>query len=103
MHTNIRENFHLLHRSVRHAPVNLQSTLGTLTQMLQKYRGHESITRVGFEYMETEELEDHFQQGMFSLMKEKNVVFGIDGSNEEDIEERTLISTELELEDMEHI
>ena len=34
VHTNIRENFHLLHRSVRHAPVNIQSTLGTLTQML---------------------------------------------------------------------
>ena len=97
MHTNIRENFHLLHRSVRHAPVNLQSTLETLTQMLQNHRAHESAIRVGVEYKETEELDDHLLKGIQILSTEKINQFGADSGNEEcDIE----ISAELELEDI---
>ena len=48
-------------------------------------------------------LNDHFQLGMFNLSKEKNALFGIDGGNKEDMEDNTLISAELELEDMGHI
>lgn len=69
--------------------------------MLQKYRAHESATRVGAEYKETVMLDDHFQQGMFILLKEKNIQFGAGSGNEEgDVEDTTLISAELELEDM---
>jgi len=51
--------------------------------------------------METVELDDHFQQGMQILLEEKNVQFGGDGGNKEwDTEDSTLISVELELEDM---
>ncbi len=69
--------------------------------MLQKHQAHESATRVGVEYKETSKLDDHFQQGMHILLKEKNVQFGADGGNEEcDIEDSTVISAELELEDI---
>lgn len=100
MHTNIRDNFHLLHRSVRHAPVSLQSTLETLSQLLQKHHAHESATRVGVAYKEREELVDHFQQGMQIYLKERTVQFGAGDGNEGDIEDNTVISAELELEDM---
>jgi len=51
--------------------------------------------------METMKLDDHFQQGMLNLLKEKCVQFGADSGNEEgDIDDSTLISAELELEDM---
>ena len=97
MHTNIHENFHLLHRSVRHTPVNLHSTLETLTRMLQNHRAHESAIRIGVKYKETEELDDHLLKGIQILSMEKNNQFGADGGNEEcDIE----ISAELELEDI---
>ena len=101
MHVNIRENFHLMHQSVCHAPVDLRSTLGTLTQMLQKHCAHESATRVGAKFMETKVLDDHFRQGMLNLLKEKSVQFGADGNKGDgDIEDSTLIFAELELEDM---
>jgi len=103
VHTNICKNFHLLHQSVRHAPVNLQPTLGTLTEMLRKYHAHKSATQEGVKYVEMVELNDHFWLGMFNLSKEKNILFGIDGGNEEDMEDNTLISAELELEVMGYI
>ena len=69
--------------------------------MLQKHHAHESATRVGAEYMETKKLDDHFRLGMLNLMKAKRVQFGADSGNEEgDIEDSTLISVELQLEDM---
>ena len=68
--------------------------------MLQKHRAHESATRVGVEYTETEKLVDHFRRGMLISQKEKSVQFGVDGENEEGDIEDSLISTELELEDM---
>jgi len=74
--------------------------MGTLTQMLQKNRAHKTATQDGVEYIETEKLEDHFQQGMLIFLKEKNVQFGADGGNEGDIEDSTIISAELELEDL---
>jgi len=71
--------------------------------MLRKYRAHKSATQEGVEYMEMVELDDYFRLGMFNLSKEKNILFGIDGGNKEDMEDNTLISAELELEDMGHI
>lgn len=101
VHTNIRDNFHLLHRSVRHSPANLKATLEKLTQMLQTHRAHECAVRVGDEYIETVKLDDHYQLGMVSLHREKNVQFGADSSNDEgDIEDSTLNSVDLELEDI---
>jgi len=40
--------------------MNLQSTLRTLTQMLQNHHVHESASRVGFEYKEMDKVVDHF-------------------------------------------
>jgi len=81
--------------------MNVQSTLGTLTQMLRKYRAHESATRVGVEYMDVVKLDDHFRKGMFVWSQEKKLQFGAGDSNEEgDTEDSTLIPVELELEDM---
>ena len=80
--------------------MNLQSTLGTLTQMLQNHCTHKSAIQVRVEYMEMVELMDYFQEGMFILLRERNVQFGADGSNEEGGIEDSLISAELELEDM---
>jgi len=80
--------------------MNLQSTLRTLTQMLQNHHAHESASHVGFEYKETDKVVNHFRQGMFISLKEKKVQFGIDSGNEEGGIEESLISAELELEDM---
>lgn len=74
--------------------------MGTLTQMLQKNHAHEMATRVGVENDEMKRLEDHFGQGMLIFLKEKNVQFGADGGSEGDIEDSTIISAELELEDL---
>jgi len=83
-----------MHRSVRHTPVNLKATLERLTQMLQTHCAHESTTRVGVEHKETEAR----QSFRLSMLREKNVRFGVDGGNEEgDIEGSVLNSTELEL------
>jgi len=68
--------------------------------MLQNHHAHESASRVEFEYKETDKVVDHFRQGMFILLKEKKVQFGADGGNEEGGIEESLISAELELEDM---
>ena len=51
--------------------------------------------------MEMVKLEDHFRQGMLVWSKEKKVQFDTGDSNEEgDMEDSSLISVELELEDM---
>jgi hypothetical protein len=101
VHTNIRDNFQLFHRSVRHAPVSLQSTLETLTELLRKNHAHESATQVGVEYKDTAHLDDHFRQGMEIFLNEKTVQFGADDGNEGDvIEDNSIISAELELEDI---
>jgi len=68
--------------------------------MLQKNCTHKTATQDGVEHIEMEKLKDHFQQGMLIFLKEKNVQFGADGGNKGDIEDSTIISAELELEDL---
>lgn len=54
--------------------------------------------------METVKLDDHFQLGMLTLHREKNVQFGASsGTDEGDIEDSTLNSAELELEDIQNM
>jgi hypothetical protein len=71
--------------------------------MLKTHHAHDTTTRVGGEYTETMKLNDHFRLGMLNLLREKNIQFGADSNEEQDIEDNLLNSAELELEDIRNI
>lgn len=93
IHVNIEENFHLLHRSVRHTPPNIHNTLKILTDLLETNRAHEYI---GKESTDIPELLDHFREGMFIMQTEKYGELG--GEDDGDV-----TTGELELGDMNDI
>jgi hypothetical protein len=101
VHTNIRDNFHLVHRSIRHAPASIKTTLEKVSNLLQKYHAYEVTTRAGPEYAETENMTDHFRQGIRILQTEKVVQLGTDNDDgDNNMEENTLNTEELELDDI---
>ncbi|GLB35134.1 hypothetical protein LshimejAT787_0206990 [Lyophyllum shimeji] len=103
VHENIEDNFHLLHRSVRHAPPNLKNTLTTLTSELKKHQAHEIALRIGVQYRETEALTDHFRQGMLVLQTEKTPRFGSIDEEGEGGEEDETPADELDLDGIQDI
>lgn len=105
VHTSIRDNFLLVHRSVRHALPNLKTTLERLTELLQKHHAYESTHRVGAELADTEELVDHFRQGMLILQQEKSIQFGVETSHNdnENLGEASQNTEELLLDDIGNI
>ena len=99
VHTMMRDNFHLLHRTVRHAPPNLQNTLRQLRDMLEKDAAHEiHVGRTAYK------LEDHFREGMRLLQTAKTMVMtalGQEGLLGDESDENAMV--ELEMEDLEVI
>ena len=69
LHTMMRDNFHLSHHLVWHAPPNLQNTLRQLWDMPERDATHE--IHIG---REAYKLEDHFREGMHLLQTAKMMV-----------------------------
>lgn len=81
VHGVIQDNFHLLHRSVRHAPPDIRKTLDVLCELLEKYKAHE------FKPGRTAcKLKDHFRDGMVILQTEKGTTSQVDEDNDTSIE-----------------
>ena len=59
IHTSMQDHFHLLHRSIRHAPANLKSTLDALGVLLEE--GH---THTIDETRQARKIMDHLREGM---------------------------------------
>ncbi|KAF9488889.1 hypothetical protein BDN71DRAFT_1402611 [Pleurotus eryngii] len=74
--TIVQDNFHLLHRSVRHAPADLTKTLQFLRERLEHHRAYEQVPgRTAYQ------LKDHFREGMQVLQMEKTRI-DQDGASE---------------------
>ncbi|KAK7678135.1 hypothetical protein QCA50_018928 [Cerrena zonata] len=68
VHTLMQDNFHLLHRSVRHAPPNLQNTLTVLQHLLEESKAHEvHLGRKAYKLM------DHLREGMRMLQQRSGI------------------------------
>ncbi|TFK78704.1 hypothetical protein K466DRAFT_606732 [Polyporus arcularius HHB13444] len=63
VHTLFQDNFHLVHRSVRHAPPDTASTLKVLLDELKKHNPHMCTPNRPAEV----KLEDHLREGMYIL------------------------------------
>ncbi|KAF8971524.1 hypothetical protein BDZ97DRAFT_1786939 [Flammula alnicola] len=87
IHKIIEENFHLMHRSVRHAPPNIQNTLNVLCDLLEQHGAHELN-----EKRTSCKLTDHFRDGMRVFQTEKSG--GVETTEEENLVE------EIEYEDL---
>ena len=83
----IEDNFHLLHRSVRHAPPSLQNTMKVLLAHLEEERAHENGVFRGIEHP----VPDYYMTGIELLQTDK---MGTDTIEDEEI------ATELELDDI---
>ena len=59
IHTSMQDHFHLLHRSIRHAPTSLKSTLDALGVLLEE--GH---THSVEESRQARKIMDHLREGM---------------------------------------
>ena len=59
IHTSMQDHFHLLHRSIRHAPASLKSTLDALGVLLED--GH---THTIDETRQARKIMDHLREGM---------------------------------------
>ena len=81
----VEDNFHLLHRSVRHALPNLENTLKVLLIHLEEHRAHE---RVGRETQHS--TPDYYANGMELLQSDKS----------SGLEDNDDIAAELELDDI---
>jgi hypothetical protein len=68
IHVLIQDNFHMLHRSVCHAPPDLTTTIKVLCNGLKKYQAHKSDSA----RQATVKLIHHFQVGMKRIQTEKN-------------------------------
>ncbi|KAH7906214.1 hypothetical protein BJ138DRAFT_1223402 [Hygrophoropsis aurantiaca] len=90
VHVLIQDNFHMLHRSVRHAPPNLKNTLSVLCALLEKHKAHEIVPNRN---TSPEALKDHFKDGMLVLQTQK----GNQAQGEDEDDARG----ELEFEDLE--
>ncbi|THH23068.1 hypothetical protein EUX98_g8113 [Antrodiella citrinella] len=98
IHTLMQDNFHLLHRSVRHAPPNIQNTITALRELLEKTNGH-LFSPDRIEGL-TVSLMDHYSDGMYKLQttpigKKGGLV--IDGEADEEMG----IEEELDIDDLE--
>ncbi len=79
----MQDNFHLLHRSIRHAPPDLTNTINTLCDLLQENKAH-----VVDESRSSYNLVDHVSMGLYKLQT-STMLNSLDGTgvNNEDSEE----------------
>ena len=84
----MQDNFHLLHRSVRHAPPDLSNTIRALRDELQKHQAYEIL-----DGRKSYDLAHHVSIGILTLQTQtmmnvgEEVLSSIDGDQEEEFDE----------------
>lgn len=83
IHRTMQDNFHLLHRSIRHAPPDLTNTINALCDLLQENKAH-----IMDESRSSYNLVDHVSMGLYKLQT-STMLNSIDGTgvDNEDNEE----------------
>lgn len=79
IHTNMRNNFFLLNRTIRHAPPSSAGTIEVLCDQLKKHRAHEFQSGRSAATKQR----DHFREGMRILQMEKLAAAGVFGDEHE--------------------
>ncbi|TCD59776.1 hypothetical protein EIP91_011478 [Steccherinum ochraceum] len=109
VHRIMQDNFHLIHRTVRHAPPDLRSTLSVLRGLLRASKAH-VLVQDRVIPSTTVPLKDHFREGMYMAATQKSKVTatkkgksGKDNSEGDDDEEDDDdgIDSELTVDDLE--
>ncbi len=86
----MQDNFHLLHRTVRHAPPNLHNTIQALCNLLRDNKAHEQI-----DGRKSYELTDHMRRGLFLLQTSTTTT---QSNEQDDDKEEELEITEEDME-----
>ncbi len=100
VHTLFQDNFHLVHRSVRHAPPDTASTLKVLLDELKKSDVHAFKPERRAEV----KLEDHLREGMYILQTSTRIMRGAeaeDAAGDEDTNDDEDEDMELDIDDLE--
>src|ERR1700723_3874739 len=77
VHLIVQDNFHLLHRTVRHAPPDIRNTLKVLCEMLEQHQAYEFVhDRTACD------LTNHLTDGMHVLQTEKTNTLNTDDEDD---------------------
>lgn len=90
----MQDNFHLLHRTVRHAPPNLHNTIQALCDLLRENKAHEQI-----DVRKSYSLTDHMRRGMLLLQTSTTTAQSSEEDEEKD-EEVEIMEEDMEVADM---
>ncbi|TFK78632.1 hypothetical protein K466DRAFT_507002 [Polyporus arcularius HHB13444] len=100
VHTLFQDNFHLVHRSVRHALPDIASTLKVLLDELKKSDVHAFKPERRAEV----KLEDHLREGMYILQTSTRIMRGADAegaAGDEDMNDDDDEDMEIDIDDLE--
>ncbi|KAI0717551.1 hypothetical protein C8T65DRAFT_804900 [Cerioporus squamosus] len=100
VHTLFQDNFHLLHRSVRHAPPDIKSTINILLDELEKHEAHVYKPNRTADA----KLTDHLREGMYILQTTTGILRDDNTAGQEDdleAEDKEDIDVEVEVDDLE--
>ncbi|RPD52131.1 hypothetical protein L227DRAFT_515315 [Lentinus tigrinus ALCF2SS1-6] len=96
VHTLFQDNFHLLHRSVRHAPPDLTNTIKILLEALQVHDVH--VLKPGRAV--DVQLEDHLRDGMH-IMQTTSGMVDRDGEGDDDDDGEAEDTMDIGIDDLE--